>query len=349
MSRRTVIKSVKNTAENKSFSAKAIPYQVLDETAVITKALEDDKVAEKEKELLARELEKPYNQRNKALMNKYRGRVTEVLNGWPQDVSNGGYDITAVGVDDQDIPLELRPQPWYAKLDFNVHNNKYLIKFPLKKESSPDGRVIYKLDGYTTWIYPDGTIIDSMSDDENVYTALKRYVETGVVSPMLKKYLADPTNPGSPMSFKFPNFFVSYTQDRPSVDTEKQPHETKLQVVGFEYKNFPMSGSLAECERLGRISVKKGLDISPLTPINPDHCALKGIHVGKKRSINNWLLFTGIDADGDVEVLILGGAGAAAEALGRKTASIAEINKLIQAQNKEVLDKYHENKNKKTT
>lgn len=344
MSRKTVIKSLKNTAENKSFSAKAIPYQVLDEQAIITKALEDDKVAEKEKELLARELEKPYNKRNKALMNKYRGRVTEVLNGWPQDVSKGGYDITAVGVDDQDIPLEMRPQPWYAKLEFNAHKNKYLIKFPLKKESTPDGVVLYKLDGYNTWIYPDGSIVDSMSEEENVYTALKNYVEKRVVTSPLRPYLADPSKHDSPMTFQFPNFFVSYTQDKAIVE-KTATHKARLQKASKRDTDTVLfTGSEAECKRLQEIAFNTGFDIYPESPIPQKECRLVGIRAGKQKNESNWLLFTRIDDVDGVDVIILSGARVAAEALGRSALKTTDINELIKAQNKKVLDWYREKK-----
>jgi hypothetical protein len=102
MSRKTKLSTVaQKLPKQKTFEGQAVPYQFLDEEKQIAKALDEDKIATKERELLEKELEKPFNKRNKALMNKYTGTAREVPNGWPADTSSGGYEVIATAFDDR--------------------------------------------------------------------------------------------------------------------------------------------------------------------------------------------------------------------------------------------------------
>jgi hypothetical protein len=80
MSRKTKLSTVaQKLPKQKTFEGQAVPYQFLDEEKQIAKALDEDKIATKERELLEKELEKPFNKRNKALMNKYSGTAEKFL------------------------------------------------------------------------------------------------------------------------------------------------------------------------------------------------------------------------------------------------------------------------------
>jgi hypothetical protein len=99
----------------------------------IAKALDEDKIATKERELLEKELEKPFNKRNKALMNKYTGVAREIPNGWPADTSR---EVTRSSppFDDADTPITARPMPWYVTIKIPDHGNEWTFRFPLKRE-----------------------------------------------------------------------------------------------------------------------------------------------------------------------------------------------------------------------
>lgn len=335
MSLKTKISSVKLDLPNKSFTAKAIPYQVLDEEQAIKTALADDKVSQKEKELLQRELEKPFNKRNQALMNKYRGRVPEVLNGWPLDVSSGGYNITAVGSDEKDIPMEFRPQPWYAKIDFKVDGNNWLFKFPIKKETSHDGSVMYKLDNYNTWIQPDGTIVDSMSDELTPYTELKRFVENDEVSDWLKSYLIDPNDDESAFHFKFPNFYVKYIYKKRTAVQEDVPTEN-IQMFDVS-PNVKTSGSESVVKNLlGLADV--GIPVGEEKTISRDNCVVTEVRAGKAGTSLIWLLFTGSNAAGTIHAALLSGAAVASTYLGLKRVTSAQITAIVKTKNAAVLE-----------
>lgn len=324
MSRKTKLsKVVQKLPKQKTFEGRPVPYQFLDEEAQIAKALDEDKIATKERELVEKELEKPFNKRNKALMNKYTGTAREVPNGWPADTSSGGYEVIATAFDDADTPISARPMPWYVTVKIPDHSNSWTFRFPLKRESVTDGGELYKIDGMPTWIYPSGEVVDSLSEEETPYT-------------ILRKVLKSPPG-GPPLHFNFPGFNVRYKRD---TSVTKKPEEekpaAKIQHVTFAGDEVDIiEGSEDEGNRLLRIVVKNGVDIAPVLPVKKDRCRVVEIACGKARSENIWLYFA--DLDGSViNAVILAGAGPAARFLGLKRATAAEITAAIAKHNNEV-------------
>lgn len=324
MSRKTKLSTVaQKLPKQKTFEGQAVPYQYLDEAAQIAKALDEDKVATKERELLEKELEKPFNKRNKALMNKYSGTAREVPNGWPADTSSGGYEVIATAFDDSDIPITARPMPWYVTIKIPDNWNVWTFRFPLKRESVADGGEIYKIDGMPTWIFPDGTVVDSMSEEETPYT-------------LLRKVLKSPPG-GPPLHFNFPGFNVRYKRDS---SVAKKPEEGKpagkIQHVTVDSDGADIiEGSEDEANRLLRAVVKNGIDIAPVLPVKKGQCRVVGIVCGKARSDNTWLYFEDIEGN-VINAVILSGAAPAARFLGLKRVTAAEITAYVTKHNNEV-------------
>lgn len=325
MSRKTKLTTVaQKPPKQKTFEGHAVPYQFLDEEKQIAKALDEDKIATKERELVEKELEKPFNQRNKALMSKYSGTAREVPNGWPSDTSSGGYEVIATAFDDADTPISARPMPWYVTVKIPDHGNNWVFRFPLKRESAVDGGEYYKLDGYRTWISPDGTVIDSMSDEETPYT-------------ILRKVLKSP--PGkTPLHFNFQGFNVRYTRDN---SISKKPAEEKpkpkIQHVAESDADVELieGSSNDEAVRLLKLVERSGVDIAPVSPVKKDQCRVTAVACGKVRTDNIWLYFKTVEGN-VINAVILSGATAAARYLGLKRVTAAEITAFVAKSNAEV-------------
>lgn len=327
MSRKTKLSTVaQKLPKQKTFEGRPVPYQFLDEEKQIAKALEEDKVATKERELVEKELEKPYTQRNKALMSKYSGTAREVPNGWPADTSSGGYEVVATAFDDVDTPISARPMPWFVTIKIPDHGNSWTFRFPLKRELALDGAEIYKLDGMATWIYPDGTVIDSLSDEETPYS-------------VLRKVLKSPPG-GTPLHFNFPGFNVRYKRDASTVknqDGEIEKPTAKIQHVTMHADDDVelIEGSDAEANRLLKLVMKNGVDIAPAAPVKKGQCRVTAVACGKARSDNMWLYFEGIEGK-FINSTILSGAAVAARYLGLKRVTAGEITAHVAKSNAEV-------------
>jgi hypothetical protein len=68
--------------------------------------------------------------------------------------------------------------PWYVTIKIPDHGNEWTFRFPLKREPVSDGGEIYKIDGMPTWIFPNGEVVDSMSEEETPYTILRKVLKS---------------------------------------------------------------------------------------------------------------------------------------------------------------------------
>lgn len=332
MSRKQKIYSEKVVVKNKSFEGIAIPYQVLDEEQQIQAAIADNDVSEKEKKLLAVELEKPFGKRSKALVNKYRGRTNETLNGYPDSVSSGGYTITATAVDDADIPLESRPEPYYSQIIIKDRTNSWTFRFPIKRETSSDGAEIYRLDGYNTFIYKSGVMIDSLSDEGTPYDILSDFF--GGDKDSAEKFLTD----GGFYNFKFPDFYVKYTRD-PAVKGDDSADittdNTQKVTSGFDSETYAALSPLQK--KVLVEAMKNGINIAPVKQFEKNKCIVEKVLVGTRVGKYRWLAFDDI-MDGTIFATILDGAAAASAHLGRDTLTAVQITNIIDAKNKKLRD-----------
>lgn len=338
MSRTTELSTVQRTVTNKTFSAKAVPYQQLDEDAQIKKALEMDKVEVKERELLERELEKPFSQRNKALMNKYRGRMKEVLNGYPSDVSRGGYSIIATARDDPNVTMGQRPQPWYAIAEYENAGNKWRFKFPIQKEAAGDGAEIYKLDFFNTWVYRDSSPVDSMGEDEvTPYIVLYRLIRGNPT--LAQEYLKDGV-----YDFNFPGFYVEYTRDS-TKDSLKEPVEKKVeepnkqQFVWDPEWITPIEGT--EDAALDFVKKTDAVAVGAVPLLPKTSVKVDAVGIGRSESPYTWLYYDAIE-DEHIYAILLNGSGVATRFLKAKTLKIPQITAQIEKHNLGIVKKFNQ-------
>ena len=344
----------RKTGDNKNtITGKAVPYQILDVEKEIKNAVEDGKVEEKELALLEKELAKPYQKRNKALMNKYASRDTSSVDGYPLNLEKGGYNVDAIAMDDKDIDLSQRPKPYYVEILFKDSGNNFNYKFPISHHQLGDGETVYRLDGYNKYIYRDGTVADSLSDEITPYDILYNF-------RFGDKSLAEAYNHSSDgktfYNFNFPNFRVSYSRGGVTVEGKMEPTGGTLQKVHFHDKYALTEGSSAvEAARVMRIASERGVDVGSALIVDSKSIVVSNIITGKGMAKNLWLIHnevvhdtldhtTGIDAlktkDYFIVSTLVSGVASMTNFMGKKSPTAAEVTKKVGENNIKIVKQY---------
>lgn len=306
------IKTIKPVLNNKSFMAKATPYQLLDEEAQIKDAIVKNERNEKEKKLLEKELEKPFGQRNKAVVAKYTAANPEVLNGYPKDVSSGKLSLTATALDDPDVPMGQRPVPYYRMIVINNEGNVLTYKFPIKKEATNDGEEVFKLDNYDVYIDSNGDILQDMSEEGSPYEVLYNLMnnDNTLAKPYAVK-VAEKTY----YNFTFPGFLVKYTRDKSGVSTTPPAAKVSdIQQISY-YKNKHPPGLFADEQQRKLADVifsetqTNGVDMPASETIDVP-VIVKEMFIGKKKGLVR-LYYTHLDSKGRIVADIVSGEGTA--------------------------------------
>ena len=162
--------------KTKSFKAEAQVVEIEDPQKEIDKQVAEMKKQKEEAVLLEAELEKPFEDRNKNLMRKY-GYVDGVnkLDAYPDFSGDQKYRIKVFIPEDPLVNKNLRPKPWYVKLELKHDGNEFTFRFPISRSSVLEDETSYQLDNLPVWVDEKGHIINNISE-YTIYQALYDYV-----------------------------------------------------------------------------------------------------------------------------------------------------------------------------
>ena len=292
------IESIKKKPEI-IFEAAITPYQELEAEKELEKLRLEDKNTERDMAILAKELEKPASVRNKTITTKYSAKINESYS-WPSLEIGKKFTITAFSPDSSEIPLENRPQPWFAKTTFSEFGSDFEYKFPISSFANINGENFYKIDQTNTIVDSNGTIEPNLSDNAiTPYLILQKYI-AGDTS-LAQDYKFTTESGDEFYYFNFPGFLVSAKVKSSSIKeyVKKVPPKTpevkeKLQKFTVDQtllnqlpkdKKVLVEGKLALGVDTGAEVIKK--DLAVITNFKTAQTSY------------NWFVFTGENASGD--------------------------------------------------
>ena len=169
------LKKVK-PVKNKTFTTGVVEIKEDSPDKIIGRQIAEMKKQKDEQLLLEAELEKPFKKRDQTLMQKY-GYKDGVNNVDAYPVLNGEqkYRVTIYIPEDSAVRAELRPNPWYVKLEVKYDGNEFIFRFPLSRSNVSADETVYQLDGFPVWVDSEGMLIDDISQ-YSLYQALHDWI-----------------------------------------------------------------------------------------------------------------------------------------------------------------------------